>query len=118
MLIEITNKEAENIQFEQKLAKLEMDVRQKATIVDLDNPMDDYNDDDYEDVKDKESDNYAGYKVNKKYKDLADVTKMKNLIQSYYEEIEYLRSELDKLRARTFPSFLQKPDQIIYPDEK
>jgi hypothetical protein len=39
-------------------------------------------------------------------------------VQQYYEEIEYLRSELDKLRAKTFPSFLQKPDQIIYPDEK
>lgn len=55
---------------------------------------------------------------NKKAKDLAQITYLKNLIQNYYEEIEFLRSNLDKARARTFPSFLQKPDQVIYPDEK
>jgi hypothetical protein len=55
---------------------------------------------------------------NKKARDLAQITYLKNLIQNYYEEIEFLRSSLDKARARTFPSFLQKPDQVIYPDEK
>lgn len=50
--------------------------------------------------------------------EIAEVTKLKNLVQQHYEEIEFLRNELDKLRARTFPSFLQKPDHIIYPDEK
>ena len=57
-------------------------------------------------------------KFRNKSLEIAQVTKLKNLVQQYYEEIEYLRSELDKLRAKTFPSFLQKPDQIIYPDEK
>ncbi len=59
-------------------------------------------------------------KTTKKNKglEIAKVTQLKNLVQQYYEEIEYLRTDLDKLRAKTFPSFLQKPDQLIYPDEK
>lgn len=56
--------------------------------------------------------------ISKNVKDLAKITYLKNLIQNYYEEIEFLRSSLDKARARTFPSFLQKPDQVVYPDEK
>lgn len=56
--------------------------------------------------------------LSKNVKDLAKITYLKNLIQNYYEEIEFLRSSLDKARARTFPSFLQKPDQVVYPDEK
>lgn len=50
--------------------------------------------------------------------EIAEITEYKNLVQQYYEEIEYLRTELDKLRARTFPSFLPKPEDIIHPDEK
>ena len=49
--------------------------------------------------------------------EIAKVSKLKSIVKNYYEEIEYLRAELDKLRARTFPSFLQKPDNVIYPDE-
>jgi len=58
------------------------------------------------------------FNLRNKAVEIAEVTKLKNLVQQHYEEIEFLRNELDKLRARTFPSFLQKPDHIIYPDEK
>lgn len=58
------------------------------------------------------------FKFRNKALEIAEVTKLKNLVQQHYEEIEFLRNELDKLRARTFPSFLQKPDHVIYPDEK
>ena len=72
-----------------------------------------------QDVKDiKDVNNKNNKKKYKNFLEIARVTKLKNLVQQYYEEIEYLRTELDKLRARTFPSFLQKPDQILYPDEK
>lgn len=121
MRVEIEKKRMENLQFGQKLEKLSENVKLKQTIVELDNVDDD---DEYEDeeneVKEKDNKDHIGgiVKPNKKARELAQVTRLKNLIQNYYEEIEYLRSELDKLRARTFPSFLQKPDQVIYPDEK
>jgi hypothetical protein len=115
MKTEIEKKKIENIQFTQKYDKLNENVKLKKTIVDLDNN----DDEDYDDDGDHEKESKEhGSKPSKKAKELAQVTRLKNLIQNYYEEIEYLRSELDKLRARTFPSFLQKPDQVIYPDEK
>ncbi len=62
--------------------------------------------------------NFNKYFNRNKSLEIAKVTKLKSLVQQYYEEIEYLRSELDKLRARTFPSFLQRPDEVFYPDDK
>lgn len=130
MKVDIEKKKTENILFTQKYDKLLENVKLKKAIVDLDNNDDDDDlnedtdklDDSDENVNDnkaKHKDFVGGNnKHSKKAKELAQVTRLKNLIQNYYEEIEYLRSELDKLRARTFPSFLQKPDQVIYPDEK
>ena len=107
---EIDLKNAENILFKQKYLKLKEDVDIKQTIVDLDKDVYKKDEEGGGDIKD--------VKQNKNTKDLAKITYLKNLIQNYYEEIEFLRSSLDKARARTFPSFLQKADQVIYPDEK
>lgn len=112
ILNEIGKKKQENYNFTLKLQKLSDNVGLKEQIIKLDTEEKDGNEDMEEDNQ-KES-------LNKKDKglEIAKVTQLKNLVQQYYEEIEYLRTELDKLRARTFPSFLQKPDQLIYPDEK
>jgi len=111
---EIEKKKKENLEFSIKLKKLMENVNLKEQIIMLDSE-----DKDQEEVQDAGDVNNKNNK--KKYKnflEIARVTKLKNLVQQYYEEIEYLRTELDKLRARTFPSFLQKPDQVLYPDEK
>jgi len=112
--LEIDKKKKENLEFSIKLKKLMENVNLKEQIIMLDSE-----DKDQEEVQDaKDVNNKNNKKKYKNFLEIARVTKLKNLVQQYYEEIEYLRTELDKLRARTFPSFLQKPDQILYPDEK
>jgi len=114
---EIDKKTRENVEFKLKLNKLSENVNLKEQIIMLDSEdKDTENDEEIVDVKDVNNKNNK--KKYKNFLEIARVTKLKNLVQQYYEEIEYLRTELDKLRARTFPSFLQKPDQILYPDEK
>jgi hypothetical protein len=114
---EIDKKTKENVEFKLKLNKLSENVNLKEQIIMLDNEDKDAdNDEEIVDVKNVNDKNNK--KKYKNFLEIARVTKLKNLVQQYYEEIEYLRTELDKLRARTFPSFLQKPDQILYPDEK
>lgn len=114
---EIEKKTRENIEFKLKQNKLEENVNLKEQIIMLDSEDKDA-DQDEEIVDVKDVNNKNNKKKYKNFLEIARVTKLKNLVQQYYEEIEYLRTELDKLRARTFPSFLQKPDQILYPDEK
>jgi hypothetical protein len=112
---EIDKKKKENLEFSIKLKKLMENVNLKEQIIMLDSEDKDQE----EEVQDaKDVNNKNNKKKYKNFLEIARVTKLKNLVQQYYEEIEYLRTELDKLRARTFPSFLQKPDQILYPDEK
>ncbi len=106
-------KKKENLEFSIKLKKLMENVNLKEQIIMLDSE-----DRDNEEVQDADVNNKNNKKKYKNFLEISRVTKLKNLVQQYYEEIEYLRTELDKLRARTFPSFLQKPDQILYPDEK
>jgi hypothetical protein len=105
---DIRKKEEENSAFEVKLRNLTDDVEKTKQIIELDSQID--------------GDNYGedGKKkgIGNKSLEIAEVSKLKAIVKNYYEEIEYLRAELDKLRARTFPSFLQKPDNVIYPDEK
>jgi hypothetical protein len=108
---DIKKKVEENHQFNIKLNYLKDDVVKTQQIIDLD--------------EDVERNDEAGYGeehkpggVSNKSLEIAEVSKLKSIVKNYYEEIEYLRAELDKLRARTFPSFLQKPDNVIYPDEK
>jgi hypothetical protein len=109
---DIKKKVEENHAFNIKLNNLKEDVVKTQQIIDLD-----------EDVEKQDEMGYAGEEhkpgvVPNKSLEIAEVSKLKSIVKNYYEEIEYLRAELDKLRARTFPSFLQKPDNVIYPDEK
>ena len=105
---DIRKKEEENNAFAIKLRNLTDDVEKTKQIIELDSQIDGEN---YgEDGKKKG--------IGNKSLEIAEVSKLKAIVKNYYEEIEYLRAELDKLRARTFPSFLQKPDNVIYPDEK
>ena len=114
---EIDKKKRENLEFSIKFKKLSENVNLKEQIIMLDS--EDKDQEEVQDVKDiKDVNNKNNKKKYKNFLEIARVTKLKNLVQQYYEEIEYLRTELDKLRATTFPSFLQKPDQILYPDEK
>ena len=109
---DIKKKVEENHAFNIKLNHLKDDVVKTQQIIDLD-----------EDVEKADEIGYTGEEhkpgvVPNKSLEIAEVSKLKSIVKNYYEEIEYLRAELDKLRARTFPSFLQKPDNVIYPDEK
>ena len=110
---DIKKKVEENHAFNIKLNYLKDDVVKTQQIIDLD--------------EDVERSDEIGYGPGEEHKpggvpnkslEIAEVSKLKSIVKNYYEEIEYLRAELDKLRARTFPSFLQKPDNVIYPDEK
>ena len=108
---DIRKKVEENTSFKFKLGKLNEDVENTKQIIKLDEQIE-KGDMNYEEP------NKKGGVVANKSEEIAEVSKLKSIVKNYYEEIEYLRAELDKLRARTFPSFLQKPDNVIYPDEK
>ena len=108
---DIRKKVEENTAFEYKLKNLSEDVKKTQQIIELDNNTG--GDDLF-----AEEDQHNKNAVANKSLEIAEVSKLKSIVKNYYEEIEYLRAELDKLRARTFPSFLQKPDTVIYPDEK
>ena len=105
---DIKKKVEENHQFNIKLNYLKDDVVKTQQIIDLD-----------EDVERSDELGFAGGEehkggVSNKSLEIAEVSKLKSIVKNYYEEIEYLRAELDKLRARTFPSFLQKPDNAPF----
>ena len=42
---------------------------------------------------------------------------MMDMIEQYREEIEFLNDELDRLRAKTFPSFAHLQAHVDFPDE-
>ena len=52
-------------------------------------------------------------------KSLVTRRKLVDLARAQTEEVEFLRSELDRLRQRTFPSFAKAKDDVLvqYPDE-
>lgn len=53
----------------------------------------------------------------KKIKEIAHKRKLMDIVKQQTEEIEFLRDELDRLRARTFPSFAHLHNKPEYPDE-
>mmetsp|Transcript_23312 Transcript_23312/g.22933 ORF Transcript_23312/g.22933 Transcript_23312/m.22933 type:complete len:87 (-) Transcript_23312:60-320(-) len=53
----------------------------------------------------------------KKIKDIANKRKLVDIAKQQTEEMEFLRDELDRLRARTFPSFAHLHNKPEYPDE-
>jgi WD40 repeat protein len=52
-----------------------------------------------------------------KFKQIAIRRKMMDTIEQYREEIEFLNDELDRLRAKTFPSFAHLQAHVDFPDE-
>ena len=114
---DIRKKVEENTAFEYKLKNLKEDVEKTKQIIRLDAQIEGEVDDYPVEEDSKQMGKSSKGPANKSL-EIAEVSKLKAIVKNYYEEIEYLRAELDKLRARTFPSFLQKPDNVIYPDEK
>ena len=53
----------------------------------------------------------------KKIKEIAHKRKLLDIAKQQTEEIEVLRDELDRLRARNFPSFAHLHNKPGYPDE-
>ena len=49
---------------------------------------------------------------------IATQRKMIDVIKQQEEEIMFLKDELDRLRARTFPSFAHIQNKADYPDDK
>lgn len=63
-------------------------------------------------ISDQARDDPAG-----KFKQIATRRKMMDMIEQYREEIEFLNDELDRLRAKTFPSFAHLQAHVDFPDE-
>lgn len=110
---DIKKKKEENTAFGYKFKSLKEDVEKTEQIIKLDEQIEAGNE-----IYGGDEDQQHKANVANKSLEIAEVSRLKSIVKNYYEEIEYLRAELDKLRARTFPSFLQKPDNVIYPDEK
>lgn len=98
---EIREKMMENEQLETKARQLQQNVDQRKQIMGL---------------KSKTS-NDSGQDPSKKIKEIAHKRKLIDIAKQQTEEIEFLRDELDRLRARTFPSFAHLHSKPEYPDE-
>lgn len=98
---EIAEKRMESEQLETRARQLQQQVEQRMQIMSLkSNTM---------------SDNEAD--PSKKIKEIAHKRKLLDIAKQQTEEIEVLRDELDRLRARTFPSFAHLHNKPGYPDE-
>jgi flagellar biosynthesis/type III secretory pathway ATPase len=86
---DMKDKDAENEELDRKARELKSQVEQRQQIIDLKSAGTNDNDMD----------------KSKKFKVVANARKMKDMIQQQEEEIMFLQDELDRLRARTFPSF-------------
>lgn len=53
----------------------------------------------------------------KKIKEIAHKRKLMDIVKQQTEEIEFLRDNLDSLRAKTFPSFAHLHNKPEFPDE-
>jgi len=63
-------------------------------------------------ISDQARDDPAG-----KFKQISERRIMMDKIEQYREEIEFLNDELDRLRAKTFPSFAHLQAHVDFPDE-
>lgn len=52
-----------------------------------------------------------------KFKQISGRRQLLDQIKTHAEEIEFLKDELDRLRAKTFPSFAHLQAHVDYPDE-
>eukprot|EP00347_Sterkiella_histriomuscorum_P023011 403336298 len=98
---EIMDKMKENEQLETKARQLQQNVDQRKQIMGL---------------KSKTSTDGVADPT-KKIKEIAHKRKLMDIVKQQTEEIEYLRDELDRLRARTFPSFAHLHNKPEFPDE-
>jgi len=51
-------------------------------------------------------------------RDIANQRKLLDVIKQQEEEIMFLKDELDRLRARTFPSFAHLQNKLDHPDNR
>ena len=98
---EIRDKRMESEQLETKARQLQNNVEQRQQIVNL--------------KSNTRTDNDAD--PSKKIKEIAHKRKLLDIAKQQTEDIEVLRDELDRLRARTFPSFALLHNKPGYPDE-
>lgn len=102
LLQEIKDKQKENDELESKARELRMEVDQRQQIIDLKSA----------------TNNDTASDPRKKFMDAAKMRKMVDVIRQQEEEIMFLKDELDRLRARTFPSFAHIQNKADYPDER
>lgn len=99
---EIKEKSQENEQLEQKARTLKHNVEQRLQI---------------ENLKSNTANN-ADSDPRKKIQDIANQRKLLDVIKQQEEEIMFLKDELDRLRARTFPSFAHLQNKMDHPDNR
>jgi len=99
---EIKEKIQENEQLESKARQLKHNVEQRMQI---------------EGLKSNTSSN-AESDPSKRLKDIANQRKLLDVIKQQEEEIMFLKDELDRLRARTFPSFAHLQNKLDHPDNR
>lgn len=99
---EISDKMKENEQLETKARQLQQNVDQRKQIMGL---------------KSNTGNDGGAQDPSKKIKEVAHKRKLMDIVKQQTEEIEFLRDELDRLRAKTFPSFAHLHNKPEYPDE-
>lgn len=102
LMQEIKDKKRENAELESKARDLRMEVDQRQQIIDLKSA----------------TSNDTASDPRKKIMAIANQRKMIDVIKQQEEEIMFLKDELDRLRARTFPSFAHIQNKADYPDER
>lgn len=95
---EISNKQAENEALEQRALILKSNVEQWLGIINL--------------LGEKKDNKEAG-----KFNEIALKRKLLDMLEQQTEEIHFLREELDRYRAKTFPSFAHVNQKYEHPDE-
>lgn len=102
LMQEIKEKQRENSEMENKARDLRMEVDQRQQIIQLKS----------------ETNNDSKSAQRKKIMAIANQRKMVDVIKQQQEEIMFLKDELDRLRARTFPSFAHIQNKSDFPDER
>lgn len=98
---EIDEKAAESEELETKARILQSAVEQRQQIINL--------------KSNTQTDNEGD--PQKKIKEIAHKRKLLDILKQQSEEMDVLRDELDRLRAKTFPSFAHLHNKPGYPDE-
>ena len=102
LMNEIREKEAENQELEAKARQLQQNVQQRNQILQL---------------KSNSGTDGGVQDPAKKFKEVAKKRQLLDIAKQQTEEIDFLHDELDRLRARTFPSFAHLHSKPEYPDE-